>query len=117
MHYQADPASETKLVRCTRGSVYDVIVDLRPEAPTYKQWLAVVLSAENRRMLYIPKRFAHGFQTVVDETEVLYQMSQFYEPACARGFRWNDPSFGITWPEAIRVISEKDRTYPDFVRP
>lgn len=114
MHYQVSPAAETRVVRCTRGAIYDVIVDLRLEAPTYKQFFSVVLTADNRRMLYIPQRFAHGFLTLSDDTEVLYQMSEFYTPGCARGFRWNDQNFQISWPETVQVISEKDRNYPDY---
>ena len=114
MHYQIAPAAEVKVVRCTSGAIYDVIIDLRQEAPTYKQHFSVLLSSENRRMLYIPKQFAHGFLTLADDTEVLYQMSEFYTPDCARGIRWDDPSFGIVWPEKVRVISGKDRAYPDY---
>jgi dTDP-4-dehydrorhamnose 3,5-epimerase len=114
MHYQVAPYAEAKLVRCTMGAIYDVIIDLRPESPTFTQWIAVELTAENRRMCYIPKGFAHGFQTLRDNTEVLYQMSEFYAPAAARGIRWNDPAFGIQWPMEVRVIAERDRTYPDF---
>lgn len=116
MHYQVAPHEEAKLVRCTMGSIYDVIVDLRPESPTYMQHAAVILSAANRRALYIPERFAHGFQTLEDNTEVFYQMSEFYAPECARGFRWNDPAFAISWPEDARVISPKDLAYPNFIK-
>ncbi|MCS6927204.1 MAG: dTDP-4-dehydrorhamnose 3,5-epimerase [Candidatus Binatia bacterium] len=115
MHYQVAPHEEAKLVRCTRGAIYDVIIDLRPESPTFTQWLAVELSAENYRMLYIPEGFAHGFQTLEDNTEVFYQMSEFYAPECARGIRWNDPAFAIVWPPAERIISPRDQHYPDFV--
>ncbi len=114
MHYQIAPAAEVKVVRCTNGTIYDVIVDLRPDSPTYKRSLSVLLSADNRRMLYIPQHFAHGFLTLADNTEVLYQMSEFYTPSCARGFRWDDPSFDISWVDEVKVLSEKDRTYPDF---
>jgi len=114
MHYQIGVSSEVKLVRCTRGGVYDVIVDLRPHSSTYKHFCGVSLTAENRRMLYIPKHFAHGFLTLTDGAEVQYQMSEFYAPNYARGFRWNDPAFNIVWPEPVRVISEKDRTYSDY---
>lgn len=114
MHYQAEPNAEAKLVRCTRGAFYDVIIDLRRSSPTFRHWLAVELTSENRRMLYIPEGFAHGFQTLADETEVLYQMSTFFVPDAARGVRWDDPAFGIQWPEADRIMSAKDRNYPDF---
>lgn len=115
MHYQAAPHEEAKLVRCTAGSIYDVIIDIRPESPTFKQHFAVVLSAENRKMLYIPEGCAHGFLTIEDNTEVFYQISEFYSPESARGFRWNDPAFGLQWPAEVEVISEKDRQYPDFI--
>jgi dTDP-4-dehydrorhamnose 3,5-epimerase len=115
MHCQAGPHAEVKLVRCTRGAIYDVIVDLRPDSPTFMRWMAIDLTAENRRMLYIPEGFAHGYQTLVDETETYYQVSEFYEPASERGVRWDDPAFGIVWPHAERrIISEKDRLWPDF---
>ena len=120
MHFQQHPHEETKLVRCARGAMYDVIVDLRPESPTFCQWEGFELVAEPGRpsaMVYIPKGFAHGFLTLRDETEVFYQMSEFFAPAAARGFRWNDPAFGIEWPEPVRVISDRDRNYPDFVAP
>lgn len=114
MHFNAKPHEETKVVRCTFGKIYDVILDLRPESSTFRRWIAVELSAENRRMLYIPPGVAHGFQTLVDDTEIFYQISGFYHPESARGVRWDDPTFGIAWPPAERVISEKDRRYPDF---
>jgi dTDP-4-dehydrorhamnose 3,5-epimerase len=114
MHYQVAPHEEAKLVRCTKGAIYDVIIDLRPDSPTFTRWIAVDLTSANRRMLYIPEGFAHGFQTLEDNTEVFYQISEFYAPECARGVRWNDPAFGIDWPEGERVISEKDRNYLDF---
>jgi dTDP-4-dehydrorhamnose 3,5-epimerase len=114
MHFQAAPNDETKLVRCTQGSIYDVIVDLRRASPTFKQWTALVLTAQNRNMAYVPKGCAHGFLTLEDETEVFYQISQLYDPEAARGVRWDDPAFGIEWPEAVEVISERDRTYPNF---
>jgi dTDP-4-dehydrorhamnose 3,5-epimerase len=101
-------------VRCTRGALYDVIVDLRAESPTFLKWFGVELTAENHRLLYIPKRFAHGFQTLEDETEMFYQMSEFYAPQAARGIRWDDPRLGIAWPEADRTISQKDREYADL---
>jgi dTDP-4-dehydrorhamnose 3,5-epimerase len=112
MHYQIAPFAEAKVVRCTMGAIYDVIVDLRPDSATFKQWLAVELTADNHRALYIPEDFAHGFQTLADNVEVFYQMSEFYHPECARGARWNDPAFGIEWPVAESVISEKDQTFP-----
>jgi dTDP-4-dehydrorhamnose 3,5-epimerase len=115
MHYQAAPFAEAKLVRCTSGSIYDVIIDLRPASATFKRHFAVELSAENRRMLYIPEDFAHGFQTLEDDTEVFYQMAQRYSAEHARGVRWNDPVFGIEWPKGERTIIERDQNYPDFV--
>lgn len=115
MHYQADPRLETKLVRCTRGAVYDVIVDLRPASPTYRRWTAVELSADNGVALYIPGGFAHGFQTLVDDTELVYEMSEYYVPELSRGVRWDDPVLGISWPPCEqRVISQRDRTLPDL---
>jgi dTDP-4-dehydrorhamnose 3,5-epimerase len=115
MHYQAEPYAEAKLVRCTMGAIYDVIVDLRPDLPTFKQWVAVELTAENRKMLYIPEGFAHGFQTLTDNSEVLYQMSEFYHAESARGVRWNDPVFAIEWPHAVhRIISARDQGFTDF---
>ena len=114
MHYQAVPHEEAKVVRCTMGTIYDVIIDLRPNSPTYKRWVSVDMSAENRRMLYIPEGFAHGFLSMEDDTEVFYQMSEFYAPECARGVRWNDPAFNITWPLGVTVISEKDGQHPNF---
>jgi dTDP-4-dehydrorhamnose 3,5-epimerase len=114
MHYQVAPFEEVKLVRCTKGAIYDVIIDLRPESPTFKRYIAIVLSADNRKMLYIPERCAHGFQTLEDNTEVFYQMSEFYASEGARGLRWNDPTFAIEWPHAERIIIERDLNYPDF---
>lgn len=114
MHYQITPYQEAKLVRCTMGAIYDVIIDLRLDSPTFKQWLAVELTADNCRMLFVPEGVAHGFQTLVDRTEVFYQISEFYHPECARGVRWDDPTFGIEWPFSERVISDRDRQYPDF---
>ena len=114
MHYQAAPYEEARLVRCTMGAVYDVALDLRRSSPTFKQWTAVELTADNRLMLYIPEGFAHGFQTLEDNTEVFYQMSEFYHPECARGVRWNDMAFRIHWPITPSVISERDRGYPSF---
>ncbi len=114
MHYQAEPCAEVKVVRCTRGAACDVVLDLRAESKTYKQWAAFMLTSENRHMVYIPQGCAHGFLTLADETELLYQMSEFYSPASARGVRWNDPAFQIVWPGVVEVISERDRSYPDF---
>ena len=114
LHYQAAPFAETKLVRCTRGAIYDVIVDLRAGSPTFTRHFAAILTESNRAMLYVPEGFAHGFQTLADDTEVAYQISQFYSPAHARGVRWDDPAFAIAWPHDTRIISERDRTYPDF---
>ena len=115
MHYQHPPHAEAKLVRCTAGSIYDVIIDLRPDSPTLRRYFGVVLSAENHRAVYVPEGFAHGFLTLADSSEVLYQISEFHEPSAARGVRWNDPAFGIAWPEPITVISERDRNYPDYL--
>lgn len=114
LHYQAAPHTEVKLVRCTRGALYDVAVDLRPDSPTFRQHVAVVLDADNQLGLYIPEGCAHGFQTLEDETDVLYQMSTFYAPDAARGVRWDDPAFAIPWPRADRIIAERDQRYPDF---
>ena len=115
MHYQTAPYAQAKLVRCTAGALFDVIVDLRPDSPTHKQWVGVELSAENGRSLFIPEGLAHGFQTLADGTEVLYQMSEVYAPECARGVRWDDPAFGIEWPRAVTVIYERDASYPDYL--
>src|SRR5437763_6458800 len=111
MHYQTEPFEEAKLVRCTLGAAYDVIIDLRPTSETFKQWVAVELTAENRRAVYIPEGFAHGFQTLISETELFYQMSQFYHAECVRGVRWDDRAFGIRWvDEDDLIINEKDRS-------
>jgi dTDP-4-dehydrorhamnose 3,5-epimerase len=115
MHFQAPPHEEAKLVRCTAGAIFDVILDLRPGSATRGRWVGVELSAENRRALYVPEGFAHGFQTLADATEVFYQISADFAPAAARGVRWDDPAFGIEWPAAdVRIISDRDRAYPDF---
>lgn len=114
MHFQAQPHAEGKLVRCTRGSIYDVAIDLRPDSPTFCQWEGYELSAENRRALYVPAGFAHGFVTIADMSEVLYQMTAFYVPDSGRGVRWNDPIFGIKWPIADPILSPRDAAYPDF---
>lgn len=112
MHYQSKPYQEAKLVRCTKGAIYDVILDLRLGSPSFKRWFVTELTGENRKMLYIPEGVAHGFQTLVDETEVFYQMSEFYHPGSACGVRWDDPAFGIAWPPGGKIISDKDRSFP-----
>ncbi len=114
MHYQTKPHEEVKLVRCTMGAIYDVIVDLRLESSTFKRWVGVELSAENRKAIYIPKGFAHGFLTLADESEVTYHMSEFFHAECAAGVRWNDAAFAIDWPNEIKVMSERDKNYPEF---
>jgi dTDP-4-dehydrorhamnose 3,5-epimerase len=115
MHFQIGTKSEVKVVRCTMGSVYDVIIDLRPTSSTFKRWEAVELSARNRKMLYIPQGFAHGFQTLEDDSELSYQMSELFAPEYARGIRWNDPLFQIKWPyKEPAVISQRDREYLNF---
>lgn len=115
MHWQADPHGEVKLVRCTRGAAFDVIVDMRPASPTYRKWVGVELSADSRRAVYIPAGFAHGFQTLTDETELFYQMSAFYHPESARGARWDDPLLAINWPaEERRIIAARDLAFPDL---
>ena len=114
MHFQEAPFSETKIVRCTRGALYDVVVDLRPQSKTFKDWAALTLTEEAGNMVYIPDGCAHGFLTLTDGADVFYQMSESYKPEAARGVRWNDPAFGIHWPTDVKVISERDRTYPDF---
>lgn len=117
LHYQADPYAEAKLVRCVRGVIWDVGVDLRPDSDTYLAWHAVELSADNRRGFYLPAGFAHGFQTLTSDCEVHYLMGQVYVPEAARGVRWDDPAFAIGWPEPAgeRTMSDKDRGYPGFV--
>ena len=115
MHFQAAPHEEAKLVRCTRGAVYDVIVDLRRDSPTFTRWVSVELTVENDTMLYVPEGFAHGYQTLEDETETSYLMSQRYESSAGRGVRWDDPAFEIEWPdEGDRTLNERDRTWADF---
>jgi dTDP-4-dehydrorhamnose 3,5-epimerase len=111
MHFQTSPHQEAKLARCTAGSIYDVIIDLREDSPSFHQWTAVELSARNRLLLYVPEGFAHGFQTLEDNTDVAYQISEYYHPESARGLRWDDPAFGIKWPLPVSVISERDRSY------
>lgn len=115
MHFQLPPAAEVKLVRCVRGAIYDVAVDLRPGSPTFCQWFGVELSAGNGAMLYVPKGCAHGMQTLTDDADVVYQMSEFYAPDLARGVRWNDPRIAISWPLPVTVASSRDMTYPDLV--
>ncbi len=114
LHYQTPPHEEAKLVRCTRGGIYDVMVDLRPNSSTYCKWVGVELTAENRRMLLVPEGFAHGFQTLQDNTEVFYQVSEFYTPSVEKGAHYNDSAFGITWPIDVSVISEKDENWPTY---
>ena len=116
MHFQADPHGETKVVRCTAGAVHDIIVDLRPGSPTYRRSLAVELSIENRTALYIPTGFAHGFQTLRDNSELLYMIDVPYVAEAARGLRWTDPAIDVTWPEPVVVISPRDLAFPDLVR-
>ena len=114
MHYQLAPSAEAKLVRATRGGIYDAIVDLRPDSPSYRRWIAVELTAENRDALYVPEGCAHGFQTLSDDTEVFYQMSEFYAPDLGRGFRYDDPEIAIDWPLDVSCIAEKDLELPPF---
>ncbi len=117
MHFQVAPYAQAKLVRCTCGSAYDVVIDLREDSPTFNWWWAVELTAENRKALYIPEGFAHGFQTLEDRTEILYYMSEIYAPEYARGVRWNDPAFGIEWPADERIIIARDNSYDDWKSP
>jgi dTDP-4-dehydrorhamnose 3,5-epimerase len=114
LHYQVAPHSEVKLVRCTRGAIFDVLVDLRQDSHTFRQWQGLELTADNYRMLYVPEGFAHGYQTLVDNAEVFYQVSEFYHPAAERGLRWDDPAFGVQWPIPDPIISDKDRGWPLF---
>lgn len=114
MHYQRPPFGEAKMVRCTRGSAFDAIIDLRPESRTYRQWTSVTLDAERRNAIYIPEGFAHGFVTLQDQTELFYYMSREFEPSAASGVRWNDPAFAIEWPVAPAVIAARDASYADF---
>lgn len=114
MHYQKTPYEETKLVRCTKGAIYDVIIDLRPTSTTYGQWIGVELTKDNYKMLYVPENFAHGFQTLEDDSEAIYQVSQFYTPGAESGIRWDDPAFNIDWPIGVQVISDKDKSWPDY---
>ena len=118
MHFQTSPHTEAKVVRCTQGTIYDVAVDLRHDSPTFTKWMSVELSADNRRALYIPEGCAHGFQSLTDDAEVLYMMSAYYHPEAATGVRYDDPAFGIEWPEMpTRIISETDRNWPDWTTP
>lgn len=114
MHYQVAPFAEAKLVRCTMGAIFDVIIDLRPNSSTFRQWLSLELTQENRRAIFMSIGFAHGFQTLQDNSEVFYQMSEFFHPEHAQGVRWNDPAFGIDWPIDTKVISQRDQEYADF---
>lgn len=114
MHFQLAPKQEAKIVRCIRGALFDVIVDLRPDFPTFGKWFGAELTAENRLMMYVPKGFAHGFLTLEPDTEALYLASEYYSPQCERGLRWNDPRFGIEWPAKPNVLSDKDRLQADF---
>jgi len=114
MHYQKYPHEEAKLIRCTKGKIHDVIIDLCPNSESYKKWEAFELSSDNYKLLYVPEGFAHGFQSLEDNTEIFYQVSQFYTPEAEAGIRWNDPSFNIFWPIAVTEISEKDRNIKDF---
>jgi len=114
MHYQLAPKAESKLVRCIKGALYDVILDLREGSPTFGQWYGTELTAENRKMMYVPKGFGHGFITLSDDTEALYMVSEFYAPQLERGIRWNDPRFNIQWPIAPKIVSDKDSAHPDF---
>jgi dTDP-4-dehydrorhamnose 3,5-epimerase len=114
IHFQQDPYQETKVVRCSRGSIYDVIIDLRKDSPTYMKWFGTELTADNYTMLYVPEDFGHGFITLEDNCEVTYLVTQFYMPGAERGIRWNDPAFGIKWPIDPVVISERDRSFPDY---
>jgi len=115
MHYQSEPQAEAKLIRCTQGRLFDVIVDLRPNSSTYRQWVGVELTSENRRALYVPEGFAHGFITLTDNTEAHYLVSQFYTPESETGVRWDDPAIGIEWPSSPTAISEKDASWPNLV--
>ena len=116
MHYQVAPASEPKFIRCVRGAVWDVIIDLRPDSPTYLEHVGVELSADNRRAIYVPNMFAHGNQSLTDGSELIYLMGEYFTPGCARGLRYDDPAFGIEWPLPVSVILEKDRSWPLFDR-
>jgi len=114
MHYQLPPASEAKLIRCSHGSVLDVMIDLRPESPTHCQWVGVQLDSETPKMVYVPEGFAHGYLTLADDCSLFYQVSAYYSPEFERGVRWNDPAFGIDWPITDPIVSERDRLHPDY---
>ena len=114
MHFQLEPHREVKIVRCTRGAIFDVIVDLREDSPTFLKWIGVELTSTNRLQLYVPAGFAHGYQTLEDESEVFYQVSEFYTPGSERGVRWDDPAFNISWPREVTCISDKDKSHPAF---
>jgi len=114
MHYQRPPHGETKIVRCSRGAIFDIIIDLRPDSPTHQRWQGFELTAENHRMLYIPPGMAHGFITLVDDSDVAYMMSDWHEPSSAAGVRWNDPQFDVRWPIPVAVIADRDKNYPDY---
>ncbi len=114
MHYQMPPHAEVKVIRCTAGAIVDVIIDLRPDSPTFKQWFSIELNDKNHQMLYVPEGFAHGYQTIAPRTEIFYQVSNFYHPASERGIRWDDPAFEIKWPLPVTDISKKDASHPDW---
>ncbi len=114
LHYQVDPYQEVKFIRCTRGRIWDVMIDLRPDSPTFMQWVGTELSADNYKMAYVPENFAHGFVSLEDNSEVYYPVTAFYTPGSERGIRWDDPAFNIDWPIGIRIVSDKDNSHPDF---
>ncbi|MDD5428967.1 MAG: dTDP-4-dehydrorhamnose 3,5-epimerase [Candidatus Omnitrophica bacterium] len=114
MHYQVPPHEEAKIIRCTMGAIYDVIIDIRPDSPTFRKWYAAELSADNRRMIYAPEGVAHGYVTLKDDCEIFYQISELYHPECAKGVRWDDPAFGVKWPSGKKIINDRDAGYPDI---
>jgi dTDP-4-dehydrorhamnose 3,5-epimerase len=114
MHFQRPPHGEVKLVRCQRGAIFDVVIDLRPDSSSYRRWQGFELTADNHRALYVPQGFAHGFQTLTDDAEVFYQISEFYIQEASAGVRWDDPAFRVVWPLPISAIADKDRNWPDF---
>jgi len=114
LHYQVNPYQETKFLRCTRGRIFDIIIDLRPDSPTFMQWIGNELSSDNYKMVYVPENFAHGILTLEDNSEVYYPVTQFYTQGAERGIRWNDPAFNIKWPVEVEIVSEKDNSHPDF---